>query len=313
MTPVLEADRLTKAYGKHVALRGVSLSVEPGEVVGLLGPNGAGKTTTVKILTGLVRPSSGQARLFGLACTDPAARRRLGYLPELFRFPDWMSGEAVLHLHARLAGVPRAEASRRVPQVLERVGLGARGRDRVRGYSKGMSQRLGLAQALIGRPELLLLDEPTSALDPVGRREVRDLVAELKADGVAVMLNSHLLAEIERLCDRVTVMDKGHVRFEGSLAELTSSGRRVDLTVARPDDSLELALIEFGRLLPAESGPAGARFGIVLVPPWDDAPGEAAEQIAAAVAAGPWGLRGLAVGSASLEDAFVGMVAGGDR
>ena len=233
---VLDADRLTKAYGKTIALRGVTLTVAPGEAIGLLGPNGAGKTTTVKILTGLVRPSSGTARLFGRPAGDPKARQRLGYLPELFRFPDWMTGEQVVSFHADLAGVSRADRTARVAEVLEKVGLGARGGDRVGAYSKGMSQRLGLAQAIVGRPELLLLDEPTSALDPVGRRDVRELVSELKAEGVAVVLNSHLLTEVERVCDRVVVIDKGHVKFSGSLDELTGEGPSLHATVGRVDD-----------------------------------------------------------------------------
>lgn len=307
--PALEADRLTKAYGKTIALRGVTLTVAPGEAVGLLGPNGAGKTTTVKILTGLVRPSSGTARLFGRPTSDPQARKLLGYLPELFRFPDWMTGEQVVSFHAGLAGVTRADRTGRVAEVLEKVGLGARGRDRVGTYSKGMSQRLGLAQAIVGRPELLLLDEPTSALDPVGRRDVREIVSELKAEGVAVVLNSHLLTEVERVCDRVVVIDKGHVKFSGSLDQLTGQGPAIQVSVGRVDENLRSALIEFGRVDVAVSGDVA----ITLAPPWDDVPEEAAEQVAAAITRGPWGLRGLVVSKASLEDAFVAMVNGGDR
>ncbi|MHB1008563.1 MAG: ABC transporter ATP-binding protein [Propionibacteriaceae bacterium] len=305
--PLLDADRLTKAYGRTIALRGVSLTVSPGEAVGLLGPNGAGKTTTVKILTGLVRPSSGTARLFGHPATDPAARTRLGYLPELFRFPDWMTGAQVVSFHAELAGVSRPDRAARVRAVLEEVGLGARGRDRVSAYSKGMSQRLGLAQAIVGRPELLLLDEPTSALDPVGRRDVRELVSSLKADGVAVVLNSHLLSEVERVCDRVVVIDKGHVKFSGTLDQLTGEGPSLHVTVGRTDEELVPALAEFGR-----ATVSGNDVQVTLGPPWDDVPDEAAEQVAGVVTNGPWGLRGLAVSRASLEDAFVSMVSGGD-
>jgi ABC-2 type transport system ATP-binding protein len=306
---ILDADRLTKAYGRTIALRGVSLTVGPGEAVGLLGPNGAGKTTTVKILTGLVRPSSGTARLFGRPATDPAARTRLGYLPELFRFPDWMTGAQVVSFHAELAGVTRADRPKRVAEVLEMVGLGSRGADRVGAYSKGMSQRLGLAQAIVGRPELLLLDEPTSALDPVGRRDVRELVSTLKAQGVAVVLNSHLLGEVERVCDRVVVIDKGHVKFSGSLDDLTSEGPALHVTVGRTDLDLAPALAEFGHV----QVDGGQQVVVRLGPPWDDVPDEAAEQIAAAIVRGPWGLRRLDVRHASLEDAFVAMVSGGDR
>ena len=307
--PVLAADHLTKAFGTQVALRGVSLAVAPGEVVGLLGPNGAGKTTTVKIVAGLVQPSSGSSTLFGLSCADPRARRRLGYLPELFRFPDWMTGEQVVRLHAELFGVPRPERGRRTADVLDRVGLGARGRDKVRGYSKGMSQRLGLAQALVGDPELLLLDEPTSALDPVGRREVRDLVGELKAEGVAVLLNSHMLSEVEKLCDRVVVMDRGQVVFEGRLDDLTTAQVQLELCVGRPDSALQDALLDFG--IPELH--VDGRVSLALSPPWDDDANAAAERVAAVVATGSWGLRGLSVVRQSLEDAFVNLVEGGDR
>lgn len=307
--PVLLAEGLTKAFGRHVALRGVSLTIHPGEVVGLLGPNGAGKTTTVKIVTGLVRPSSGTAQLFGLPSADPQARRRLGYLPELFRFPDWMTGRQVVRLHAELAGVPAPDRDRRVTEVLERVGLGARGGDRVRGYSKGMSQRLGLAQALVNRPELLLLDEPTSALDPVGRREVRDLVAGLKAEGVAVLLNSHLLSEVEKLCDRVTVMNHGQVIFEGAPNRLTAAEVTLELRAARPDDALHDALLDVGIPTVGADGRAVVR----LTPPWDDDPDGAAERVASVVSNGPWGLLALSAARESLEDAFVHLVDGGDR
>ncbi|PID53383.1 MAG: ABC transporter [Micrococcales bacterium] len=308
-TPVLQADQLTKRFGTRVALRGVTLHVEPGEVVGLLGPNGAGKSTTVKIVSGLVKPSSGSARLFGQPSSSPAARRRLGYLPELFRFPDWMTGEQVLRLHAELAGVTPAQRSNRVGQVLERVGLGARGKDRVRGYSKGMSQRLGLAQALVGKPELLLLDEPTSAMDPVGRREVRDLVAELRSEGVAVLLNSHLLSEVEQVCDRVAVVDHGRMRFEGRLADLVGRRGTLEITVARPDDSLTHELLDFGT--PHSVSPG--RLQLQLGPPWDDDIAVATEMVAARVATGPWGLLGLSASLSSLEDAFVSLVQGGDK
>lgn len=308
-TPVLQADQLTKRYGSRAALRGVTLHVEPGEVVGLLGPNGAGKTTTVKIVTGLVQPSSGEARLFGLPSSSPEARRRLGYLPELFRFPDWMTGEQVVRMHADLAGVSRDVRAKRVDAVLERVGLGARGRDKVRGYSKGMSQRLGMAQALVGGPELLILDEPTSALDPVGRRDVRDLVAELKAEGVAVLLNSHLLSEVERVCDRVAVVDHGAVKFEGRLGDLLGHAGELALRVARPDDELFQVLLDFG--VPQDLGEG--RYRLRLGPPWDHEPGPATEKLAAVIATGPWGLLELNASQETLEDAFVALVQGGDR
>ena len=201
----------------------MSLEVGRGQVVGLLGPNGAGKTTVIKMLLSLVRPDAGDAMLLGRPATDPAARARVGYLPELFRYQPWLSAAEVLTLHVRLAGVsvPAAEQH----DCLALVGLGERARDRVGGFSKGMQQRLGLAVALVARPELVVLDEPTSALDPLGRADVRDIVSELKSRNVAVLLNSHLIGEVERVCDRVVILDKGRVAASGTLAELL--GQRV--------------------------------------------------------------------------------------
>ncbi len=211
---VLEARGLTKRYGSGVvALDGVDLEVGEGELVGLLGPNGAGKSTLVKICCGLVRPSGGSATVVGAPAGSPAARAALGYLAELFRFPGWASPDEVLELHQRLSGSDGGAHER--GELLELVGLAdARGRS-VEAMSKGMQQRLGLAQALIGRPALLLLDEPTSALDPVGRRLVREVLLELKRRGQSVLLNSHLLSEVELVCDRVLIINRGGVVTRG--------------------------------------------------------------------------------------------------
>ena len=210
---------LAKRYGSLVALGGVDLEVAGGELVGLLGPNGAGKSTLVKIACGLVRPSAGSAEICGLRAGSHDARRSLGYLAELFRFPGWASADEVLELHQRLAGSPGGQRERH--ELLELVGL-AEARDRrVEEMSKGMQQRLGIAQALVGSPPLLLLDEPTSALDPVGRRTVRTLLEELRNRGISVLLNSHLLSEIELVCDRVAILLRGRVVTEGSPAELS--------------------------------------------------------------------------------------------
>ena len=200
----------------------MSFTVDRGEVVGLLGPNGAGKTTVIKILLGLVRPDAGEVLLLGRPARDPHARARVGYLPELFRYQPWLTAAEVLTLHVRLAGAAVPAEERR--ECLAVVGLADRAGDRVGGFSKGMQQRLGLAVALVARPELVVLDEPTSALDPIGRADVRDLLLSLKARGVAVLLNSHLIGEVERVCDRVVILDKGRVAASGTLAELL--GRR---------------------------------------------------------------------------------------
>jgi ABC-2 type transport system ATP-binding protein len=211
---------LTKRYGAVEALRGVALEVERGELVGLLGPNGAGKSTLVKIACGLVRPSSGRAEVCGSPAGTRDARAALGYLAEFFRFPGWTSAEELLVLHQRLAGSTGGERER--SELLELVGLTDARDRRVEEMSKGMQQRLGIAQALVGTPQLLLLDEPTSALDPVGRRTVRTLLEELRRRGVSVLLNSHLLSEIELVCDRVVILLDGEVVTAGTPAELAS-------------------------------------------------------------------------------------------
>ena len=217
---------LRKRFGAVHALKGVDLEVGEGELVGLLGPNGAGKSTLVKILVGLVRPSGGTAEVAGARAGSHAARAALGYLAELFRFPGWYTAEEVLELHQRLAGSTGGDAER--ARLLELVALSDAARRRVDGMSKGMQQRLGIAQALVGNPRLLLLDEPTSALDPVGRRTVRILLEHLRDQGVSVLLNSHLLSEIELVCDRVAILLGGELVAAGTPHEL-SRPRGVEL------------------------------------------------------------------------------------
>jgi ABC-2 type transport system ATP-binding protein len=217
---------LSKRYGTVEALKGVDLDVGEGELVGLLGPNGAGKSTLVKIAVGLVRASGGRAEVAGEAAGSRAARAALGYLAELFRFPGWYTADEVLDLHQRLSGSRGGEAERK--RLLELVALAEASDRRVEGMSKGMQQRLGLAQALVGEPRLLLLDEPTSALDPVGRRIVRLLLEELRGRGVSVLLNSHLLSEVELVCDRVAILVGGELVAAGTPHELARA-RGVEL------------------------------------------------------------------------------------
>jgi ABC-2 type transport system ATP-binding protein len=218
----LEVHGLTKRYGRTVALAGVDLEVAEGELVGLLGPNGAGKSTLVKIACGLVRSTGGSAAVCGAVAGSVDARRALGYLAELFRFPGWVSADELLVLHQRLTASGGGDAER--AELLELVGLADARRTRISAMSKGMQQRLGIAQALVGSPRLLLLDEPTSALDPAGRRTVRHLLEELRRRGVAVLLNSHLLSEVELVCDRVAIISKGRLAAHGSPAELARPG-----------------------------------------------------------------------------------------
>lgn len=209
---------LVKRFGKTDALGGVDIEVQPGQLVGLLGPNGAGKSTLTKIACGLVRPTSGKVEIFGSGAGSRRACRAIGYLAELFRYPSWLSADEVLRLHQRLAGAGGGADER--GRLLERVGLSAAAGKRVGAMSKGMQQRLGVAQALVGSPRLLLLDEPTSALDPGGRRDMRFLLEELRSEGVAVLLNSHLLSEVELVCDHVVIVDRGQVVEAGRLEEL---------------------------------------------------------------------------------------------
>ncbi len=203
------------------ALRGVTLETNPGEVFGLLGPNGAGKTTLIKILLGVVRSSGGTAKIFGHRAGSVAARRRVGYLPESLRIDRHHTARSALDYYGQMSGLGRSEIALRVGPLLELVGLSGRDRESVRRFSKGMYQRLGLAQALLHDPELLILDEPTDGLDPVGRSEVRRLLSELKQRGITIFLNSHILQEVEMICDRVAVLAAGKVRGIGSIGDLT--------------------------------------------------------------------------------------------
>jgi ABC-2 type transport system ATP-binding protein len=222
MATAFSARGLTKRYGPVTALAGVDVEVAEGELVGLLGPNGAGKSTVVKIGCGLVRPTAGEAQVCGAPAGSAEARAAMGYLAELFRFPGWASADEVLELHQRLAGSAGGSGER--TELLGLVGLAdARGR-KVEDMSKGMQQRLGIAQALVGSPRFLFLDEPTSALDPAGRRTVRRLLEELRRRGVSVLLNSHLLSEVELVCDRVVILSAGKVVTEGRPSELARPG-----------------------------------------------------------------------------------------
>ncbi len=207
------------------------MAVAPGEVFGLLGPNGAGKSTLVKILMGLIYPTSGSARLLGRPIGENEVKARVGFLPEHFRFHEWLRADEFLDFHAGLLGVPKHRRHERITEVLRLAGLQHRASDKLRTFSKGMLQRIGIAQALLNDPDIVFLDEPTSALDPLGRREVRDLIRELKTRGKTVFLNSHLLSEVEMVCDRVAIIDHGRVVREGYLGELLASEHELEVHV----------------------------------------------------------------------------------
>jgi ABC-2 type transport system ATP-binding protein len=243
--PVIRVEGLRKSFrghlgiGRSVAVDGLDLDVTRGEVVGLLGPNGAGKTTTLKLMLGLLRPDSGEIRLFGRPPADPAARARIGYLPENPYFYDYLTAGEFLDFYGRLQGIPAAERRDRVRATLRRVGLEGRGRVALRKFSKGMIQRIGLAQAIQHEPELVILDEPMSGLDPVGRREVRDLILSLGRSGKTVFFSSHILQDAEMICDRVAILERGRLRAQGRLQELVSGTVRwFEITVrgTLPDD-----------------------------------------------------------------------------
>ncbi|MGH7776275.1 MAG: ABC transporter ATP-binding protein [Candidatus Dormibacterales bacterium] len=229
MEPVVEARELTKRYraGDPLAVNGVSLSLEPGQAFGLLGPNGAGKSTVVKIIAGLTRPNAGTVLLFGSPPAEASARAQLGFAPEEPDFPKFLRADEVLDYFGSLLGLDGAVRRRRIPEALEWASLAGE-RRQVRHFSKGMKQRLGLAQAILGRPRLLILDEPTADLDPLGRRDVREMIVGLKAQGTAVILNSHLLSEVERVCDTVAIMARGTVLKEGPLQSLVPEGRTLE-------------------------------------------------------------------------------------
>jgi len=239
---IIEVKNLTKIYGRHAACRGICLSVEEGQIFGLLGPNGAGKSTVVKVLVGLVYPTEGEVRVAGYLPQDKRARRQIGFLPENFRLHGWLKGEELLFFHARLAGIRGEEARRQARNVLELVGLAREGQRQVALYSKGMQQRLALATALVGKPKIVFLDEPTSALDPLGRRQVREILLSLKETGITVFLNSHLLSEVERVCDQVAILSGGTLLTSGSLTEMLDSQMSITVRLKglRKEDELEL-------------------------------------------------------------------------
>jgi ABC-2 type transport system ATP-binding protein len=262
----IETTGLVKRYGATVALSGLSMTVSRGEVFGFLGPNGAGKTTAVKLLLGLAAPTSGSAQVLGAPVGDRGARHRIGYLPELFRYQGWLTAREILGFHCQLSGMPRSRRHAEVEAALRITGLAGRGDDRLGNYSKGMQQRLGLGVALLGRPELVILDEPTSALDPVGRHEVRAIIQGLRTSGATVFLNSHLLNEVEQLCDRVAVLDRGRVVALGTMRELLAAGAGVRLRVTGLDRLDHARLQHFGAVVADGGWLTFASVGVEAVP-----------------------------------------------
>jgi ABC-2 type transport system ATP-binding protein len=245
-TLTIDAAGLRKDYGTRTAVRDLTLQVGRGEAFGFLGPNGAGKSTSIKMLLGLVRPTSGRALLLGEPVGSRDVRARIGFLPEHFRFYDWLSASELLMLHGRLCGIAGHVLRSRVPRLLERVGLGAQYSKPIRSYSKGMMQRVGLAQAMVNEPEILFLDEPTSGLDPAGRKLVREIVREQRDRGATVFLNSHLLGEVEQSCDRVAFIRDGRVvgEYEMGAWQKEQTSAEIDATGISPAAVAVLEVIE---------------------------------------------------------------------
>jgi ABC-2 type transport system ATP-binding protein len=298
MTAAIETQGLRKVYGHTVGLESLDLRVEAGEVFGFLGPNGAGKTTAVKLLLGLTRRTAGDGQVLGRPIGDRETRRRVGYLPELFRYQAWLSAHEVLMLHAQLAGLPSKGRKDEIERVLGIAGLSDRADDRTGGFSKGMQQRLGLAAALLGDPALVILDEPTSALDPVGRDDVRAIIREARDRGSAVFLNSHLLGEVERLCDRVAIVNHGRVIAAGTLTELLGeSSVRIEATDLPSTEAVTDALAAFGTVAHDDDW--------VTIRPID--PERIPDAVAAIVGLGGR-VHAVDPGRRSLEDLFLGMV-----
>lgn len=229
----IDLSNVSKTYkGKVHALRGISMRVRRGEVFGFLGPNGAGKSTLVKILLTIIRPTNATGQVLGARVGDKETLKRVGYLPEHHRFPDYLTGAQVVDFYGALAGVPRDVRRKRTAELLEVVGMRDWADAKVKGYSKGMRQRVGIAQALVNDPDLVVLDEPTDGVDPVGRRDIREIVARLREQGKTVFINSHLLSELEMVCDRVAILVKGTVASQGTIDELTRDKRYIEIEVA---------------------------------------------------------------------------------
>ena len=247
-TLTIDAVGLKKTYGTRTAVRDLTLQVRRGEAFGFLGPNGAGKSTSIKMLLGLVKPTSGHAQLLGEPVGTRHARARIGFLPEHFRFYDWLSASELLLFHGRLCGLTEDVLRRKVPQLLERVGLGAQYSKPIRSFSKGMMQRVGLAQAIVNDPEILFLDEPTSGLDPGGRKLVRDVIREQRDRGATVFLNSHLLGEVEQSCDRVAFIREGEVVDMYEMGAWQADQMEIEIKAAHMDSAVLARLAAIERL-----------------------------------------------------------------
>ena len=302
MSAVATTD-LRKTYGRIDALKGVSVTVEPGQIFGLLGQNGAGKSTLIKILLGVVRKTDGEATLLGEPAGTAAVRRRVGYLPEDHQFPLYHTANTLLDFYGRLYGLPRSERRKRAVEALDVVGLRKRMDYKIRTYSKGMKQRLGIAQAFFHDPEVIFLDEPTDGVDPVGRKDIRDLLQQLRGEGRTIFVNSHLLGEVEMISDRVAILHRGEVVREGTVADLTKQEGRYVIGLAPGQTFPSDAVARLGY----RTQPSGDHNEVLV---GEDIDG--IDKVLAALAGMGLKLRHLVAKKQSLEDVFVTMVEAGE-
>ncbi|MCA9302624.1 MAG: ABC transporter ATP-binding protein [Phycisphaerales bacterium] len=306
MESTIDIQGVEKIYrGKTHALRGVDLRIAPGEVFGLLGPNGAGKSTLVKILMTVIRPTKCAGTMLGQPIGSKSTLARVGYLPEHHKFPGYLKGAQVLDFFGAMSGVPRAQRKRKAAELLELVDMSAWANTRIGKYSKGMRQRVGLAQALMNNPQLVVLDEPTDGVDPVGRRDIRNILLRLKDEGRTVFLNSHLLSELEMVCDRVAIMVKGKVTRQGTIDELTEDTRRYIITLHQPSDLAESGRL-VGQALSIEGVQTEDTTGSITIPLSDPAKIQGAID---RLRAGGQTIRSIQPSRASLEDLFMSAVA----
>lgn len=298
--PAVETRGLRKAYGRKIAVEDLSLTVGRGEVFGFLGPNGAGKTTSLKMLLGLVVPTGGSGKLLGRPLGEPEARRGIGFLPEHFRFHEWLRAGEFLDFHGRLYGMNAEYRRKRISEAMEMVGLSDYANQRLSTFSKGMLQRAGIAQAVLNEPPVVFLDEPTSGLDPLGRRQVRDIIVHLKQRGTTVFLNSHLLSEAERVCDRVAIINQGKVVRQGALGDLLAGDIEVDIKLLEPVPEVLNALGRISQSIKTDDSLVTVRLGGE-----EDIP-----RLAEAVVQHGGQLLALVPRHFSLEDYFVQVIEG---
>jgi ABC-2 type transport system ATP-binding protein len=300
----IETHNLRKAYGSRfgrapfVAVQDLSLQVPRGQVFGFLGPNGAGKTTTINMLLGNIYPTSGKAQILDQPVGNKDARARVGFLPEKFQFHEFLTAEEFLDLQGKLYRMSAAARRKRIPEVLEIVGLTARRKSKIKEFSKGMQQRVGLAQAILNDPDLVILDEPTSALDPLGRREVREIISQLKAQGKTVMLNSHLLSEIEMTCDQVAILKAGQIIRQGTIDDLLAAPATVEMRVLNQSPALLRSLEGLAKTVTASEELLTASIGDEAVIP----------DLVAAIVNNGGRLMSLVPRRESLEDLFIRVV-----